>query len=38
LPSGKGKALALTAGDAGRGKVVKPNQVIPLDDAEFEDF
>jgi len=39
LPSGsKGKALALAVGDGGRGKVVKPNQVIPLDEGEFEDF
>ena len=38
VSAGRGKELALTAGRNGRGKVVHPNQVIPLDEDEFKDF
>jgi methyl-accepting chemotaxis protein len=34
----KGKELALITGGHGRGKVVHPNQVIPMDEDEFKDF
>ena len=34
----KRKDLALTAGSTGQGKVIHPNQVIPLDENEFKDF
>ena len=36
--AGRGKELALTASRGGHGKVVHPNQVIPMDEDEFKDF
>ncbi len=38
VASGRGKELALTAGKDTRGKVVNPNQIIPMEEDEFKDF
>ncbi len=36
--TGKGKALALAAGRSGQGRVIDPNQIIPMDEEAFKDF
>ncbi len=36
--AGKGKAPALAAGRSGHGRVIDPNQIIPMDEEAFRDF